>query len=83
MTYKDVIDGVTQETIEALDKWFDGEVNTEDFMETMEAGMAWNAALKVPGLTRKQLIAHVVARLPQYAVGELVPLPEGEVPTTP
>ena len=80
MTYEEAIDDVAKETGDVIEALFDGEVNMTDFMEIVEGGKAWNAALKIPGLTRKQLLAHVFARLPKYGVQVWEPIPEGVIP---
>jgi len=80
MSYEEVIEIVAKETGDVIEAAFDGEINTRDFMELVEGGQTWNAALKVPGLTKKALLAHVFARLPKYGIQVWEPLPEGVVP---
>ena len=82
MTFEEAVDLVAKETGDVIEAAFDGQINMKDFMELIEGGKAWNAALKIPSITRKQLIAHVFARLPKYGVAVWEPLPEGVIPAT-
>ena len=81
-TYDEAMDIVANETAEVMYAYLDGEVNAKDFMETAEAGMAWNAAMKIPGLDKKLLWAHVLIRLGRIGLDAALPLPEGTIPTS-
>ena len=80
MTYQAAVDVIAKETVEAVEQMMDGEWNFKDFQETLEAGQAWNAAMKIPGLDKATLLPHVFAKLSQYGVALWKPLPEGTIP---
>lgn len=79
-TYEEAINEVAKETVELVLALFDGEVNMTDFMALVESGKAWNAAIHIPGIEKKTLLAHVVAVLAGKGVGIALPLPTGTIP---
>ena len=82
MTYEEFVEGVAKDTADTLEALYDDGVGFDDLDDVIKAGTTWNAALKVPGISKKTLIMHVIARMPKYVVGKFEPLPTGEIPPT-
>lgn len=85
MTYEELVDKVTDETVEILEAIYSDGFQITDLTEVIEAGVqwshAWNAAnIENDDFTTRDLLFHVISRLPSRVVNTVMPLPQSEIP---
>lgn len=88
MTCDELVEQVADETVDLLEAIYDDGFDIEDILEVVEAGDKWKHAWNVfskleqmgENVTKKDLLMHVVAKLPSRVIAVISPLPEGEIP---